>query len=249
MALTKKHEGKNKMIKAIEATKTEQVIFDMLTENTGTHFLDSGGDDGRMWQRNAKKTLDDFRSEPYATIDPKYGDVSISAFHYLTERLEFAQGMTEQFEVFAKQYKDDSWREVMSLFVGFFGIDEQDRDSIEDQTWEFNTYNFDRFMVSQTLQGRFFSLGQTEYLLLQIHGGADVRGGYTAPKVFTVRADRYGFVLDGDSASFVCEREECDNKLNVQEGGYTAELENETELKETTAEESSKCPCGGEWVA
>jgi hypothetical protein len=232
-----------------DATKTEQVIFDMLTENTGTHFLDSGGDDGRHWQRNAKKTLDDFLSEPYATIDPKYGDVSVSTFHYLAERLVFAQGMTEQFQEFAKEYKDESWREVMALFVESLGIAEQDRDSIEDQTWEFNSYNFDRFIIGQTLQGRFFTIGNTEYLMLQIHGGADVRGGYTAPKVFTVKDDRYSFVLEADSATFCCNREECDNKLRVYEGGYTAELETETDEEDTTPEKTPACPCGGAWVS
>jgi hypothetical protein len=236
-------------MKTATETKTEQVIFDMLTENTGTHFLDSGGDGGRMWQRNAKKTLDDFRSEPYATIDPKYGDVSVSTFHYLTERLIFAQGMTEQFQEFAKEYQDESWRGVMSLFVESLGIDEQERDSIENQTWEFNSYNFDRFIISQTLQGRFFTLGNSEYLLLQIHGGADVRGGYTAPKMFTVKDDRYSFILEADSATFCCNREECDNKLRVYEGGYTAELETETDEQDTTPEKTPACPCGGAWVS
>ena len=38
----------------------EQTIFDMITENTGTHMLDSGGVAGRNWQRNKEKTLADF---------------------------------------------------------------------------------------------------------------------------------------------------------------------------------------------
>ena len=42
---------------------TKQIIYGMLTENTGTHFLDSGGSEGRMWQRNAKKTMQDFENE------------------------------------------------------------------------------------------------------------------------------------------------------------------------------------------
>ena len=42
---------------------TEQQIYNMLTENTGTHFLDSGGANGRHWQSNIKKSLEDFRRE------------------------------------------------------------------------------------------------------------------------------------------------------------------------------------------
>ena len=41
----------------------------MLMENTGTHFLDSGGANGRMWQRNQAKTIEDFDNELEATIE------------------------------------------------------------------------------------------------------------------------------------------------------------------------------------
>jgi len=38
--------------------ETKQLVYKMLTENTGKHFLDSGGTDGRMWQRNQRKTME-----------------------------------------------------------------------------------------------------------------------------------------------------------------------------------------------
>ena len=41
----------------------EQTIFEMITENTGSHMLDSGGAYGRNWQRNQGKTIDDFKNE------------------------------------------------------------------------------------------------------------------------------------------------------------------------------------------
>ena len=47
---------------------TEQQIYNMLTENTGTHFLDSGGANGRHWQRNIKKSLEDFRKEEVLNV-------------------------------------------------------------------------------------------------------------------------------------------------------------------------------------
>ena len=37
--------------------KTEIIIYQMLIENTGFHMCDSGGIDGRGWQRNQKKSL------------------------------------------------------------------------------------------------------------------------------------------------------------------------------------------------
>ena len=43
---------------------TKKIIYEMLTENTGAHFLDSGGAYGRNHERNAKKTINDFEAEP-----------------------------------------------------------------------------------------------------------------------------------------------------------------------------------------
>lgn len=225
-------------------TKTEQVIFEMLTENTGSHMLDSGGADGRMWQRNAKKSLEDFKSEPYATIDPKYGDSSLSTFHYLRERLVFSEGMNLMLEEFAKDYPNESWRETVSLFLDALGVPDED-ESIEGQRWEFNTYNFDQFYVDQCLQGYFFTVGSKDYLALQIHGGADVRGGYTAPKIF--EGDRYDFILNGDGISFRCPK--CESLLDIE--GYSATYTNPMNepLDLNSPDEMPRCKCGSEWVA
>ena len=50
--------------------KTENIIYKMLVENTGVHMCDSGGEDGRHWQRNQKKKLKDFKNE----IDISYDE-------------------------------------------------------------------------------------------------------------------------------------------------------------------------------
>ena len=236
------------MIKAIEATKTEQVIFDMLTENTGTHFLDSGGDDGRMWQRNAKKTLDDFRSEPFATIDPKYGDSSISLFHYMNQYLDFDEELTKHFEEFATQLPEEPWLEIIEEWLDVLGV-EPEGEFYSDSRWNFNTYNFDLWWVNQTLQGSFFGMSGKEFLVVQVHGGADVRGGYTKPKVFALKSwsGKDEFVLSGADICFTCPK--CDATLNIS--GYDANFLNaDGELKELDSiEEMPICECGGEWVA
>ena len=63
---------------------TEKVIAAMLVENTGIHFLDSGGKSGRAWQRNQGH---DFESEPPATVNfrYKYVDFTYSVYHWLVE--------------------------------------------------------------------------------------------------------------------------------------------------------------------
>jgi hypothetical protein len=50
--------------------------------------------------------------------------------------------------------------------------------------YTFNTYNGDSDL-SQILQGSWVEIDDEVYLLLQIHGGCDARGGYTNAKLFT----------------------------------------------------------------
>ena len=47
----------------------EQTIYEMLIENTGTHMLDSGGANGRNWQKNQNLKLEDFKNQPSATAE------------------------------------------------------------------------------------------------------------------------------------------------------------------------------------
>ena len=46
----------------------KQVVYSMITENTGRHMLDSGGAYGRHWERNQKLSLDDFESLPAVDV-------------------------------------------------------------------------------------------------------------------------------------------------------------------------------------
>ena len=61
---------------------TKEIIYKMLTENTGIHMCDSGGEDGRMWQRNQKKSYNDFDNEPEITKDDDL--IYKSLFHHLS---------------------------------------------------------------------------------------------------------------------------------------------------------------------
>ena len=77
-------------------TETQKLVYAMLTENTGVHMCDSGGANGRMWQRNQAKTNEDFDNEQEETIEKsewtdKNGETyteyerTVSVFHYLSE--------------------------------------------------------------------------------------------------------------------------------------------------------------------
>lgn len=164
---------------------TKQLVHEMLTESTGKHFLDSGGADNRGWQRNQKKTIEDFENEEEELyqLDTKYKEIqrTVSVFHYLTNNLE----IDEICEEFNKIQEDsDNWdadadvygvsREAFDHIDSFFEVDIQRT---------FNTYNGDSDL-SQILQGAYLRINEEDYILIQIHNGADARGGYTDAKLF-----------------------------------------------------------------
>jgi hypothetical protein len=228
---------------------TEEVVYGMLTENTGTHFLDSGGSDGRAWQRNAKKTLEDFRAEPEAYFEGgEYPEAGKSTFWILVNNLKHDQGLTAAYHEFAKAYEDEGWLEINELWLDKLGVPGEGGDFYSESRYTFNTYNWsDDWLGDQTLLGTSFGMGGSHYLILQVHGGADVRGGYTKPQVFELLEGLDGFIMNGGDAYFKCSAEGCSNNLSMR-GYYEIELEAEEGggyFK--NLEEVKACPCGGSW--
>lgn len=177
-------------------TTTSEVLAEMLTENTGIQMCDSGGENGRMWQRNAGLTTQDFVNEPDAQIrgyEGVFNYVVVSTFHYLHERLDYADGLTQEFMEFAEQEENKNvpWLALMEEFA----YNEYNSET----PMTFNSYNSEN-LLSQTIQGVVFDYGDQPYVLLQVHGGADVRGGYTAPRVFKMMEnDRYSIFYNWNS--------------------------------------------------
>lgn len=168
---------------------TEQLIYSMLIENTGAHPLDSGGAYGRQWQRNQNKTIDDFRNEPEALFIPgDYPEVWLSLFHHLNKTLEQDE-LCRQFNALPC----DNWD------GDFYGTSSEQCEWLEnngfianDERGEFNSYNWSS-NLSQVVQGSYLLQGGylDDYVLLQVHGGCDVRGGYTDAKLFKISNDYF----------------------------------------------------------
>jgi len=164
----------------------EQTIANMLTENTGKHMLDSGGSNGRNWQRNQGKTVEYFKSLPSATADIYYSerndyyDISpcVNIFHLLTSGVLELDKYCHKFNSIEVGEWSDVYYGVCWGGVGF--LNEHNFNNMDDG---FNTYNW-ASNHSQVMQGNMLERDQEKYILLQIHGGADVRGGYTDAKLF-----------------------------------------------------------------
>lgn len=179
----------------MKPTKLEALIYSMLTESTGINMMDSGGGENRGWQRNQKRTLQDFRNDPEVSFeiekwrdDIEYG-YTISVFHYL-KRLELDEVCNAYNRLKCKDWDSDiygvsesqaKWLERHGLKVG--------------DSW--NTYNGES-NLSQILQGTNINregnesnMEYPEYVLIQIHNGCDARGGYTDAKLFKIPQDIY----------------------------------------------------------
>lgn len=169
--------------------EVQKLVYSMLVENTGVHFLDSGGTDGRQWQRNQIKTIDDFYNEPEEMyyFDETYKDLerTVSVFHYLTNDHK----IDEICEVFNKMNtKPNNW----DANADIYGVSKEAWKYLQLSALSlgsevkilhtFNTYNYDSDL-SQVLQGSHLEIDGEFYTLIQVHGGADVRGGYTDAKL------------------------------------------------------------------
>lgn len=177
---------------------TEQTIFEMLTENTGAALCDSGGAYGRNWERNKRKTLDDFRAEPSATLEVSKWEregvtkwdmyPTLSVFHHLNKCLSLDELCREFNSQPVENWNSD-----------FYGVSSEGQEWLEMMGFEpkgdsWNTYNWSA-NFSQVMQGQNLELDGEHYVLLQIHGGCDVRGGYTDAKLFKLDSE-YGFLTE-----------------------------------------------------
>jgi hypothetical protein len=197
----------------------QETIAQMLTENTGTHFLDSGGSNGRAWQQNAGKVVADFQAQPSATAEIYVREWQgklvaevlpcVNIFHLLTG------GALEL---------DDFCHEFNAMPVDEWGGD-YNGVSLEGSEWleargfamckesrgGWNTYNWGA-NHSQVMQGNELTLegeyGEEKYLLLQIHGGADVRGGYTDARLFKLADHAEFYNVVSEDCGFSDERGE-----------------------------------------
>jgi len=201
----------------IECDPTVEVLIGMLTENTGRAMMDSGDAYGRNWERNQGKDIRAFMNAPEASID-KYGCMTIDLFHFLRQRVEFMPKLQAEFDEWAntEENKGENWYSLMEEWCS----------KRKSEYGGFNSYNGE-CLLSQTIQGDFFEHEDHTYLMLQIHGGADVRGGYTAPKIFSVYEEPYSlFDWDtytiqsvGREADPVC-LDVCNGDVSDMEGNY-----------------------------
>lgn len=191
---------------------TKKIIAGMLKENTGIHFLDSGMAYGRHWQQNQ---LRQFETEPAVILSiDKYGiEYTKNIFWWLVDNLEYESGLTRSLNQFSDNPKKcgefESWYTTIDKWLdwkikqskitstGFYGEGNIPKNA--DDIFSENIYNHEN-NISQVYQYWLFQIDGysfEDYIILMIHNGCDVRGGYTSPKIFRVREETFYNPADG----------------------------------------------------
>jgi hypothetical protein len=243
-------------INTTATTPTQNRLYEMMTENTGKHFLDSGMSDGRHWQQNQKLTISDFLERPGATLETEYGTYpTLDLFHFLNDRVELtkkAQELQSDWESFVADDNALSFYdlETMETWAGFA------HEGTEKDVKMYNSYNWENYL-SQTIQYLTFQQDMSWFVLLQIHNGADVRGGYTLPQVFEID-DEYTF-FSMCSATIQCTGENRNSPEGSEPCEFSVDIRGCTDiygadgsLAMTSSEfyELKVCPeCGGKLEA
>lgn len=130
---------------------------------------------------------------PTKNISGSRKERKIAKAKYLTQMALYKKQMKEYLE-WEEIHKDDEYHPV----GGVYG---------EGKPIAYYTYNVDN-CLSQDIRFLYFTWGvkgsRDEYIILQIHGGADARIGFTDAKVFRLNHDSECSILDVGKGSIGC---------------------------------------------
>lgn len=196
------------------STDATEVIKSQLVEDTGAHLLDSGGAYGRHheenrdnppWEQPRFDVSESFVTENVfhymdRVLERDRDCVALEAALYafghsddqkrkpwLRTAEDFAEsvlaGELHRAALRALGVSDEVAEAVLKV-QSDLQRDTPGRSPDTRKPMTYNTYNGEWGSLSQVLQGVNFGGPYAEYVALQVHGGADVRGGYTAPRVY-----------------------------------------------------------------
>lgn len=173
-------------------------IIEMMTEETGINMLDSGGANGRRWQRN--RLIKEWDVTPVIDMDVCSDDcviIGYSTYHYLMNFLSITED-SERLNDVLKEIIADSDEPIYADIAEFLAWYDLPDDAPT------NTYNYDN-IIDHVLQYHIIEIDDKPYIILEIHLGADVRGGYTYPQIFALDEVDYFMMAQNDvNASCEC---------------------------------------------
>jgi hypothetical protein len=187
-------------------------VAEYTRQNTGTHFLDSGGASGRQWQQELPSEA--------LRIDGSYGAV-MSLTHLLADHAT-QHDLHSEFYKWASDMPDSmSWFDLGDTFMLEKGYSCEARD---------NTYNGDSDLdqdyvfevwVHESDDCSDWVFCDEAIILIYAHCGADARGGYASPLVCTFPELEYAMPLDTTCSLYSNDLTEDENqKLDAGYSSY-----------------------------
>jgi hypothetical protein len=204
--------------------KTKKILIEMLKENTGTHICDSGNAYGRHWQRNQAREFDkELATTVNFSIYNNKPEIEVvhNLYHWLAERVDYSYELTKLFnsDRFRKAVgdtDDTSYFELAEKFPDWLGTLKTRERKLkygeptgsygEGNPIAINTYN-EGSLLNQDICFTYFENETGSYVILSIHNGADIRGGYTVPKIFSIDESINELpIFDYSKANVFCSR-------------------------------------------
>jgi hypothetical protein len=188
-----------------DITKTDEVLLDMLRENTGMAGT-AGGYYRPSWKANA---LRDIPLEPSATLDFAYRELTVrfNTFHWLRERVTYDERLDRIFQHYAGKRPDEPWVRVAETFVDWLSerCPEAEIGGIYGDGDPVTVYTYnDQNCLDQDIQFVYFEDKHGDgYALLQSHNGADARHGMSQARVFAVNTELG--IFEYTSARIACD--------------------------------------------
>lgn len=165
---------------------TKQMVTKLLREKTAHHLCDSGGIYGRNYARNRKRKLAD--EEPVVLWTDGDGIlITHRLWHWLVNTFEYDTELNRTFRKFARKakYEASPWSDILEAFMFELDIDPSG-------IFGCNTANEDNDL-DQDLQMWEVWDGEDTFYIFQVHGGCDLRSGYSSPMLFR---GEYGATLN-----------------------------------------------------
>ena len=186
---------------------TREAILEQLHENTGSHFLDSGGAYGRHHERNRGKTWEELTSDP-VTLEAsvyRHGDKPtlellgyIKVGAWMESNLEFNPELQAQYDAWCGENDPEYEMYDMTRMEDFA---ESVHTGNKKELHVCYTYNEENDLSQDMQFIEFCTEGayhDNNVVLIQLHQGCDARGGLGSPVAYTLKCEYFGqWRIDG----------------------------------------------------
>lgn len=199
-------------------TKKITSFTQLCRQPTGMHFMDSGGDSGRHWQRKPLKGMVVFNADSDNAGNPEF-DAKLNLGEFLDACVEIDQKLTG---VLKRSEKDKENSNNAAQYLAEY-LTKKTGTTYKAQGWD-NSYNHETDLTQDfqfcfvVPEGGDTFYGEDTYICIETHNGADIRGGYSNVIVGKPNgSDGFSNLLDWTVGWYLIEGIDTDGKTIEQD--------------------------------